>query len=453
MRLNYTFPNIPQIKDLTVEVENLEGKLKTKVHGPKAFLYGPFLKLYFAHYNSKLIKPILQREDGNIYSLYMPPIPSRAHVRHIETLLRNWFFKETRPLAVTLAVTSRCQLACVHCSAASSGNAGPDLTRAEIEKVIRESVDLGVTNITFTGGEPLLRPDLEELVSMVARRDTVALVFTNALALTEQRAFSLKKAGLTAVFISLDSPNPAEHDRLRGKAGSFSSVQAGVQNAIRAGLAVCLSTYATNESVRDRHLSSLTSLAVEWGVHEISVFDVIPTGRLIQHAEMLLTKESHLAIRREAKELNRRYNGRLRIVTQSWTNTKSGMAVLIGCLAGHLQFHITPDGEFTPCDFTPLSFGNVRLESVGDLWHKVIDHSAYDHHCTQCRMQTATFREKYIRPIPADAHLPYPVSMIEAPAEYRKAAKDNRPPLINDVPILNHLCKSELRVPKSEAEL
>ncbi len=417
MRLDYTFPNIPRLKNLSVEVENIEGKLRTKVRGPGAFLYGPLLKLYFAHYNSKYIKPILKREEGNIYSLYMPPIPSQAHVRHIETLLRNWFFKETRPLAVTLAVTSRCQLACVHCSAASAGHVGPDLTGAEIEKVISESVELGVTNITFTGGEPLLRQDLEELVAMVAKRDTTALVFTNALALSEQRAVSLKKAGLTAVFISLDSPDPAEHDRLRGKSGSFQAVQAGVQNAIRAGLAVCLSTYATNESVRDRQLSKLTALAADWGVHEVSVFDVIPTGQLMGHLDVLLTNESHLAIRKEAKELNRRYNGRLRIITQSWTNTKSGMAILIGCLAGHLQFHITPDGEFTPCDFTPLSFGNVRSESVGDLWRKVIEHQAYNHHCTKCRMQTPAFREKYINPIPADAHLPYPISMIKTPAE------------------------------------
>jgi MoaA/NifB/PqqE/SkfB family radical SAM enzyme len=278
-------------------------------------------------------------------------------------------------------------------------------------------VELGATNITFTGGEPLLRKDLEEMVALAARHHATALVFTNALALDERRAISLKEAGLTAVFISLDSPDPEEHDHCRGKAGSFQAVKEGVQHALRAGLAVCLSTYATNESVHDRKLSKLAAIASEWGVHEISVFDVIPTGKLLQSEELLLTPESHKAIRKEAKELNRCYDFHPRIITQSWTNSKSGMAILIGCLAGHLQFHITPDGEFTPCDFTPLSFGNVRSESVGELWRKVIGHAAYCRHCTKCRMQTPSFREKYIRCIPSNANLPYPIAMIDASKE------------------------------------
>lgn len=417
MRLNYTFPNIPQMKDFSMEVENINDKIKTTARGPKAFFYGSLLKLYFAYYNSKHIKPIMKREDGNIYSVYVPPIPGQSHMRHVETLFRNWLFKEARPLAVTLAITSRCQLVCLHCSAASAGHSGRDLTLEEISKVIRESVELGVTNITFTGGEPLLRKDLEEMVALAVRHHATALVFTNALALDERRAISLKEAGLTAVFISLDSPDPEEHDYCRGKSGSFQAVKEGVQNALRAGLAVCLSTYATNESVRDRKLSKLAALASEWGVHEISVFDVIPTGRLIQSEELLLTPESHKAIRKEAKELNRRYNFHPRIITQAWTNSNSGMAILMGCLAGHLQFHITPDGEFTPCDFTPLSFGNVRSESVGALWRKVIGHAAYCRHCTKCRMQTPSFREKYIRCIPSNANLPYPIAMIDASKE------------------------------------
>lgn len=413
MRINYTFPNIPQMKGFSFDVENVDGKLITKFYGSKAFIFGPLLKLYFSYYGSKRLRPLMKREDGNIYSLYLPPIPSHAHVHHMETLIRNWLFKEARPLAVTLAVTNRCQLDCVHCSAASSGKAGPDMSRAEIEKVINESVKLGVSNITFTGGEPLLRKDIEELVALVARLNTVALIFTNAMDLSEKKALALKKAGLTAVFISLDSPDPAEHDRLRGWQGSFHAVREGVQNAINAGLAVCLSTYATNDSIKKKSLSKITALAADWGVHEISVFDAIPTGRLLQNEEIMLTEESHRAICKEAKELNRRYNGRLRIVTQSWTNTRSGMAILIGCIAGHLQFHVTSDGEFTPCDFTPLTFGNVKSNSVENLWEKVIEHSAYNHHCRKCRMQTPAFRKKYIKPIPSDANLPYPITLIE----------------------------------------
>jgi MoaA/NifB/PqqE/SkfB family radical SAM enzyme len=85
--------------------------------------------------------------------------------------------------------------------------------------------------------------------------------------------------------------------------------------------------------------------------------------------------------------------------TQNWTNSGRGFAKSFGCLAGNYQFHVTPCGDFMPCDFTPISFGNVRKHSVADLWKKLTSHPAYWRHQDQCRMQSATFRNKYIKPI------------------------------------------------------
>lgn len=417
MRLTYTFPNLPQMRGFSIDVENRGDRLLTKVHGARALLYGPLFKLYFAFWNGRHVGPIVTKEDGNIYSMFTTPIPSHAHMREMETLLRNWLFHSPRPMAVTIAVTGRCQLGCVHCSALREGSSGPDLSREEIGRVINECVELGVSNITFTGGEPLLRNDLEDLVALVPRDKAVALIFTNALALDEKRAASLKKAGTNAVFISLDDPDPGEHDTLRRRPGAYQAVKDGARNAIAAGLPVCLSTYATNEFVRDGKLASIAATGKEWGVHEISVFDAIPTGRLLRNEDILLTRENRMALRKQAFEINRRGGGRPRIVTQSWTNSRSGMAIVVGCLAGHLQFHITAAGDLTPCDFTPLSFGNVRTQSVGALWRKVVEHPAYCRHCYNCRMQNASFREKYVRPIPPDANLPYPIDLIDSGAE------------------------------------
>jgi MoaA/NifB/PqqE/SkfB family radical SAM enzyme len=417
MRLTYTFPNIPQLRGFSIDVENRGDKLFTKIHGAKGLLYGILFKLYFAFWNSRNVGPIVTREDGNIYSMFLPPMPSYAHMRQVENLLRNWLFKDRRPMAVTIAVTRQCQLGCVHCSALRTGSSGPDLSRDEIKRVVDECIELGVTNITFTGGEPLLRQDLEELVALVPGDKAVALVFTNALALDAKRAASLKAAGAKAVFISLDDPDSAIHDDFRRRPGAYQAVKEGVKNAIQAGLPVCLSTYASNESVREGKLARLAAVGKEWGVHEISVFDVIPTGKLLREDNILLTKENHKELRRQAFEINKLYGGRPRVVTQSWTNTRSGMAIVVGCLAGHLQFHVTSVGDFTPCDFTPLSFGNVRTESVGAIWRKVIEHPAFRKHCYECRMQTASFREKYICAIPPEASLPYPIALLDGKAQ------------------------------------
>ncbi len=412
MRLTYTFPNVPRLKGLSVEVENRGDRLRSRVSGPGSLTYGLLLKLYFAYWRGRQAGPIVVREEGNVYSLYIPPIPSPGNNRNLETMLRSWLCREPRPLAVTIGVTTRCQLGCLHCSAAGVDPAKPVLTREEMRRVVDESLDLGVVNITFTGGEPLLRDDLEELVAMVPRDKAVALVFTNAVDLDAARARRLKEAGTWALHVSLDSPDPDEHDAMRRRAGTFKAVRDGVRAALEAGLMVCLSTYATNESVRRSSLTRLAALGAEWGVQEITVFDCIPTGRLLRREEMMLTPASRRLLLREARGINRRLAGRPRVVTQSWTNTRSGLALLMGCLAGHMQFHLTADGEFTPCDFTPLSFGNVREASVGELWRRNVSHPAYRRHQYRCRMQDPAFRERYVNAIPEGACMPYPIDKL-----------------------------------------
>jgi MoaA/NifB/PqqE/SkfB family radical SAM enzyme len=310
---------------------------------------------------------------------------------------------------VTIAVTDACPLNCWHCSVPKSAAGKTPLGTGEIKRVIAECLELGVTNITFTGGEPLLRGDLEELIASVPSDKAVSLVFTNAAELTPERAASIRKAGAVGIQISLDSPDPGEHDSRRGRPGLFDLVKSGTENALRAGLLVGLSTYASNESIAQRKLTRITQLAAEWGAHEISVFDLIPTGRLLHAADALITPDHRRWLLREAKDLNKRFRGKPRVITQSWTNCGKGFARFIGCLAGHYQFHISAGGEFMPCDFTPLSFGNVRVFSISALWAKVLKHPAYSGRSHACRIQDLEFRKKYIDPLPPDADLPAPI--------------------------------------------
>ncbi len=249
-------------------------------------------------------------------------------------------------------------------------------------------------------------------MASVPRELSRVQAFTNALLLDEARAARLKEAGLFAVQLSLDSPDAAEHDRLRGVAGAFDAVREGVHHARGAGLLVGVSTYATNESVAARHLTRIARLADEWGVHEVTVFDVLPTGRLFRRTDLLLTEQSRKQLLHEAAALNRSFRGRPHVITQAWTNSGRGFARFIGCLAGNYQFHITASGDFTPCDFTPLAIGSVRQRSVSDLWRTMVDHPAYCQHSKGCRMQSEAFRERYIDPIPAGAPLPFPIDRL-----------------------------------------
>ena len=128
----------------------------------------------------------------------------------------------------------------------------------------------------------------------------------------------------------------------------------------------------------------------------------------------MLTAQSRRSLRKLELACNKSTNGSPRMSTQSWTNSGRGFAKSFGCLAGNFQFHISAYGDLMPCDFTPLSFGNVRNHSVADLWKKLSSHPAYCRHQDKCRMQSLEFRNKYINPIPPNTPLPVLIEELES---------------------------------------
>jgi MoaA/NifB/PqqE/SkfB family radical SAM enzyme len=105
--------------------------------------------------------------------------------------------------------------------------------------------------------------------------------------------------------------------------------------------------------------------------------------------------------------------------SQAWQNSLEAYLSGIGCLAGNIQFYASAYGDIAPCDFTPISFGNVRDASLKRIWMKMVRHPAYDHKNSVCRMQHEIFRHFYIDPIPNDAILPYSIDKLPR-VDYRK---------------------------------
>lgn len=404
----YRFDHTPELRDVTLNVWAAGGRLHYRVLGPASPRLRTSLVTYFVWHNH--LRPLRVNGDSYIFSLYLPPIPSPAHNHQLENFLRNRLFGRRTPMAATLAITDACQLDCGHCSAALRPKGKPSLDTAAWKRVIRECVDLGTSVITFTGGEPLLRRDIGELIAAVPRDRAVAEFFCNGLEASPERLAALKAAGAYGIHLSLDDPDETEHDRGRGREGVFRAVAQAARDARAAGLLVGLSTYADNESVDARKLTRVAALGEEWGVSEISVFDGIRTGKMLRGCEPLLDERHKRLLIAEAHNANRVHRGRLRVITQSWTNSGRGFSLLIGCLAGNLQLHVTSQGDLTPCDFTPLSFGNVQDTPVADLWWGMLDHPAYKKRSIHCRMQSPEFRARYIDTIPEGASLPYPMA-------------------------------------------
>ena len=219
----------------------------------------------------------------NVANPFAPPVGSRPQFRALKGLIKTQLYGKPFPVAMTFAVTYQCQLQCPHCSAGNHLRSGvQELSTKEAKALIDESQDFGVTIIAFTGGEPLLRKDIFELISHVDQKKAMPILFTNGLLLTDEVVEKLADAGLYTLFVSLDSPIPEEHDRLRGRPGLFNIVIKGLKKMKAKGTFVGISSYATRTGTERGLYKKLYKLAQETGVHNVILFDSVPTVKLLK---------------------------------------------------------------------------------------------------------------------------------------------------------------------------
>ena len=388
---------------LEFEVDTDKGLLSCQAKGPLSSLVAKELEKLRERVQA-LGRPIAVRERGFVYNLYQPPIPSQRFINSMSRLVVQGR-ELIRPATCTLQVTTECQLNCYHCSAARYKTARrAELTTEEMKSVIRQAEALGCFNIVFTGGEPLLRRDIFELISFVNRDRAHPSMFTNGLLLTDEKISHLSDAGLHSMMVSLDDPRSYVHDELRQFPGGFDKTVTGINRALKAGILVGISTYAGPEDVREKRVEEMIELGKKLGVHEVTIFDIVPTGKLLQSQEEQLLSAGD---KRQLIEMERKYNSMgdyPHIITQALVNGPEGS----GCFGGFSQFYMTAYGDIDPCDFTPLTFGNVRDEALEDIWQRMLAHPAYARRCNHCRMQDSDFRNLYIESIPEDALLPWP---------------------------------------------
>jgi len=354
-----------------------------------------------------------------VSNTFAPPVGSRPMFRLIKASIMGRLFRYTFPVAMTFAVTYKCQGNCVHCSAGRHiKKESKELSTLEAKAVIDQSQNLGVSIIAFTGGEPLLRDDIFELISYVNKKKAVPILFTNGKLLSDEYVEKLINSGLFSLFVSIDSPNAEEHDQLRGMPGLFDSAINGIKKMKTKGGFVGISSYATRSATNKGIYKKIYKLAHELGVHNLMLFDGVPTGRILKDTSELLAPEQREEIRKFSSKIFK-YQIIPPLSSQAWQNSIEGYLGGIGCLGANIQYYVSAYGDVSPCDFTPLSFGNIRNKPLKDIWKKMVRHPAYNHRSTFCRMQHPVFRQHYISPIPDDASLPYDISNLPE-IDYRK---------------------------------
>ena len=286
-----------------------------------------------------------------VISTFMPPFPSVAFDRMIQNSI-DVYHKKVSPYSTYCAITNQCGYNCWHCSKAHRH--GNELSTGEWKNLIREILDIGVCVIGFTGGEPLYRNDLEEMIASIGNR-AASILFTTGDGFSEERAQRLKESGLTYVAVSLDHYEGSEHNRLRGSAESFQKALDAINKSRKVGFYTALQlTMRKNVANRD-FLDSYLQFASTLGVQEIRVIEPMPTGKLIDGAaDVFLDEKERQAIREFHIQSNHK-KPFPKVAAFAYLEDKN----LYGCGAGVQHLYIDAYGNLNPCDFTPLSFGSV----------------------------------------------------------------------------------------------
>ncbi|MDQ3698787.1 MAG: radical SAM protein [Gemmatimonadota bacterium] len=274
-------------------------------------------------------------------------------------------------------LTRRCNLECAHCyiSAGPSESATGELETAECLRIASEILAVNPSPmLILSGGEPLLREDLETIAEFAAARGATVVVGTNGTMLTGERIARLKNAGVTGVAVSVDSLEPHRHDNFRHGVGALAATTEAVERLRAHRLDFIIQTTANRGNRRE--LARIAEWAADQGAVSFNCYFLVATGRGARLTD--LTPNEYEEALGELVSLQRRYLGRMMVRAKCAPHFMRHLhreapdsPVLnyeTRCPCGVQYCRITPDGQLTPCPYIPTSAGDLRRQRFADVW-------------------------------------------------------------------------------------
>ncbi len=203
------------------------------------------------------------------------------------------FSSDKKPVVVW-NVGRRCNLHCVHCYSQSHDKQYEgELTHAQGKALLDDLADFQVPVVLFSGGEPLIRPDIFELIKYAASKKMRAVVSTNGTLITDDIAMKLKDAGISYAGISLDGLEET-NDRFRGVKGAFAQSLQGVRNCQKHGVKVGLRFTITQHNHQD--VAGIFDLLESEGIPRVCFYHLVYAGRGNKMVKDCLTNEQTRAV-------------------------------------------------------------------------------------------------------------------------------------------------------------
>lgn len=278
-------------------------------------------------------------------------------------------------------MTAACNLRCIHCHASGGKPTTDELTTEEAKSMLNQLAEIKEFRmIAFTGGEPLVRSDLFELLAYSKALGFTNTMATNATLIDYEVAKDLRRCGVVIAAVSLDGFDAETHDMVRGSPGSFAAALEGMRALRRAGILLHINITAMEYNIKQ--LKQLMTIVDELGAGILLIYQLVPVGRGRGISEATLDLDANERLIRFMVQAQRFTKAIMEPVAspQYWPFLlqRDGIVdgpllrlaetVFHGCSAGRGFVYIKPNGEVWPCPFLELSCGNVRETPFSVIW-------------------------------------------------------------------------------------
>lgn len=292
------------------------------------------------------------RPDGRLAAVRLDAVPPADHL--------------LGPLATHIEVVAACNLTCTHCFAGTLPRKST-LRLDELDRLFGELAALGSYRVGLTGGEPLLRKDILDVLDRATSRGLHPCLTTNGLLLDEPLARELGKRKLVWLNVSLEGASAATNDPIRG-AGTFDAVVAQLRR-LGKHLRFTLAFTITKPSAKEAE--ACAKLARELGAHTAVFRPLYPVGVAANHPELMPTYDDYVgAVTALAGDLH----GVDPFGPLSRQDTQASTYAGKGCGAANLVASVSASGDVNPCSFLGSAFdsGNIRERPFAEIWHDSI---------------------------------------------------------------------------------
>jgi MoaA/NifB/PqqE/SkfB family radical SAM enzyme len=270
--------------------------------------------------------------------------------------VRRRLTRKASPHLVAFGLTRRCQAGCDHCYSHVSASGGrEELRTEECLSVIDQIKGLGALQVLFTGGDPLLRKDIFDVIAYAHEIGLLTRISTNGYRLTRERVARLEQAGLNQCGVSIDYSDEGAHDRMRKLPGSYERVTEGLGYLRECGIDRKIISCISREKIPGE-IERIVELGERLGVN--SIYFTIPylSGRWTDSREEVLSEDEM---------------GRLRSLLQHpLVDMEFPTSRTMCCSYAKSYLHVSAVGDVTPCPAVPYQMGNIRQEPLADIWRR-----------------------------------------------------------------------------------